>query len=53
MVFAVNNDGPLDTHMEKTSSDPITIFTRINLQSLTEVNVNAETIKLLKQGRMS
>lgn len=39
--------------MEKTSSDPITIFTRINLQSLTEVNVNAKTIKLLKQGRMS
>ena len=52
-VFAINNEGPLDIHMEKTSSDPITIFTRINLQSLTEVNVNAKTIKLLKQGRMS
>lgn len=22
MVFAINNDGPLDIHMEKTSSDP-------------------------------
>ena len=53
MVFAINNDGPLDTHMERRALTPTTRFTGINLQSITEINVNAKTIELLQQVRMS